>query len=72
MRLWEGGSAERGFYGSGASRVRDAIAGSGRGNKKRRCKKLRDVVMVKTVIDESRSERGGKAEWDDGGRKWKV
>lgn len=57
MRLWEGGSAEGGFYGSGASRVRDAIAGSG-GKKKRRGKKLRDVVMVKTVIDDSRSEKG--------------
>lgn len=75
--LGRGRSAEGGFYGCGASRVRDAIAGSGGRERKKKdgAKKLRDVVMVKTVIDDSASEKRRESRverWKGRGGQWKV
>lgn len=73
VRRW--GSDERGFYGSDTRQVRDEIACAWYQKKKKKGQKGRNVVMVKKVIDEAKSEvgRGNRAEgevWDTREKRW--
>lgn len=58
------GSDERGFYDSGTGEARDEIAC---GRDKKKGKRWSNVIMVKKVTDEQKSEEGRKTKSEGNG-----